>query len=38
MIKLTAAFIVGWMARPLWDCFLKPILRNALKAAHGIKE
>jgi len=32
MIELTAAFIVGWMARPLWDFFLKPVLNNAIKA------
>jgi len=32
MIELTAAFIVGWMTRPLWDCFLKPVLSNAIKA------
>jgi hypothetical protein len=31
MIELTAAFIVGWMARPLWDLFFKPVLSNAIK-------
>ena len=31
MIELTAAFIVGWMARPLWDFFLKPVLNNAIR-------
>ena len=32
MMELVAAFIVGWMARPLWDYFLKPVLSNAIKA------
>ena len=32
MIELTAAFVVGWMLRPLWDFFLKPVLKNAIKA------
>jgi hypothetical protein len=32
MIELIAAFVVGWMLRPLWDCFLKPILKIAIKA------
>jgi hypothetical protein len=32
MIELTAAFVVGWMLRPLWECFLKPILKVAIEA------
>jgi len=32
MIELTAAFVVGWMLRPLWEYFLKPILKVAIEA------
>jgi hypothetical protein len=32
MIELTVAFVVGWMLRPLWECFLKPILKVAIEA------
>jgi len=38
MIDLIFAFIVGWMARHLWDLFFKPVLRNTIKATYGIKE
>jgi hypothetical protein len=37
MIELTAAFVVGWMLRPLWDCFLKPILKVVIEAALKAK-
>jgi len=32
MIELTAAFVVEWMLRPLWEYFLKPILKVAIEA------
>jgi hypothetical protein len=38
MIELTAAFVVGWMLRPLWECFLKPILKVAIEAALEAKD
>jgi hypothetical protein len=31
MTELTAAFIVGWIAKSFWDCFLKPVFSNAIK-------
>jgi hypothetical protein len=32
MIELTAAFVVGWMTRPLWDLLIKPFLNLVIKA------
>jgi hypothetical protein len=32
MIEIIVAFIVGWMLRPLWELFLKPILKNTFEA------
>ena len=34
-IELINAFIVGWMTRPVWDYFLKPVFSSALKAYYS---
>ena len=32
MIEIIVAFIVGWMLRPTWEFFLKPILKATFEA------
>ena len=32
MIEIIVAFVFGWMLRPTWELFLKPILKATFEA------